>query len=129
MSNKQKRKPNLKLEKLYKEQGSCCYYCKGKFDWELITRDHIVPKKNGGKLRGNSVFACGSCNKTKGSKSLEEFKLDILGRLVRILKSIVDNDFIATQSMVDKFKRQYKILTSVSGLINNNNTPIFGDLK
>lgn len=128
-SPKIQRSKNPTLEKHYALQGSCCYYCKTKFPWELITRDHIIPKRDGGKLKNNSVFACKSCNATKGSKTLEGFKGEVLIRIMKILREIVDNNFTATQSNLDRFKYNYGILRNVVELIENKNVPIFGNVK
>lgn len=39
------------------------------------TRDHVVPRANGGKTSGNVVAACWSCNQEKGAMSFSEFSL------------------------------------------------------
>lgn len=46
-----------------------CHYCGRAFPREAITKDHIVPKKLGGRNgRANIVMACGPCNSAKGHK-------------------------------------------------------------
>lgn len=115
-----RRKPNPELEKRYREQGSCCFYCGIKIPYELVTRDHVLPKSKGGTFPNNSVFACKKCNGTKGSLSLEEFKQLIIGRTIAILRTVVNNDFKITQSQTDKFKHNHRILMSIVELINKN---------
>lgn len=129
MAHTLKRKPNPTLEKHYKEQGSCCYYCGDPVEFSLITRDHIVPKIKGGTLANNSLFACFKCNSTKSALELEEFRQVVLKRLVSMIKSIVKNNFKVTQSTIDKFRRNHRILMSVAGLIENGGKPQFGNVK
>lgn len=120
-----KRKSNPKLESAYKEQNSCCYYCKRSVPFERITRDHIVPKSKGGKLKDNSVFSCGPCNMAKGDLDIQEFRVRTFSALKEVLQSIVDNNFIMTQSMYDKFKHYYTIFKTLSQLQINNLKPTF----
>jgi hypothetical protein len=42
-----------------------------------------------------------------------------------MLKNIVKNNFIASQSLVDKFKHNHRILMSVVALIANDGKPAF----
>lgn len=119
------RRASPELEARYKKQGSCCYYCRSKIPFTYITRDHVLPKSQGHHLNDNSVFACYKCNTAKGHLSLEDFKAVILKRLVSMLKNIVKNKFIATQSIVDKFKHNHRILMSIVALIANDGKPVF----
>jgi 5-methylcytosine-specific restriction endonuclease McrA len=60
------------LKKLNK---NLCFYCK-KTDVKL-TLDHIIPVVKGGRHSiGNLVFACQSCNSSKGAKFYMEWKLE-----------------------------------------------------
>lgn len=44
-----------------------CQYCMQVFPERLLTIDHVIPKKFGGKTRwDNIVTACGPCNSTRG---------------------------------------------------------------
>ena len=50
----------------------CCAYC-GRADL-LLTIDHKVPLSRGGKhVIGNVVPACGPCNSSKGTRSVQAF--------------------------------------------------------
>jgi 5-methylcytosine-specific restriction endonuclease McrA len=120
-----KRKPNQVLEERYVKQGSCCYYCKKSVPYENITQDHVIPKSKGGKLRNNSVFACSPCNMAKGSMDIVEFKTKVIDKLKSTLRKIVDNNFIATQSHIDKFRHYYVIFKTLDNLEINNFKPIF----
>lgn len=43
-----------------------CYYCKGHFEPDELTMDHILPVVRGGKsVRGNVVPCCKDCNNRK----------------------------------------------------------------
>lgn len=58
-----------------------CYYCRDKLHNGNRTRDHVNPKSKGGKLsKDNKVFACKTCNFSKGSLTIEEWlhKLETL---------------------------------------------------
>jgi 5-methylcytosine-specific restriction endonuclease McrA len=44
-----------------------CQYCSKKFPAQLLTQDHVVPRKFGGKTSWeNIVSACGPCNHKRG---------------------------------------------------------------
>lgn len=49
-----------------KKSLGVCYYCKGKFNPDELTMDHIVPIARGGKsTKGNVVTCCKECNSKK----------------------------------------------------------------
>lgn len=53
-----------------------CFYCQKEV--HHLTKDHIVPKKNHGTDEIiNLVPACKNCNQWKGSKTLEEWLLEV----------------------------------------------------
>ncbi len=80
-------------EKIKILSGSQCSYC-GSTD--NLALDHILPKKYGGKDVGeNLVYACRSCNSSKGKKDLMEWmsekdKFPPLMILRRYLKLVVE---------------------------------------
>jgi len=58
-------------EKIKLSTGSICNYC-GSVDF--LTLDHIFPKKYGGlDAAENLIFACRTCNSSKGKKDLMEW--------------------------------------------------------
>lgn len=58
---------------LYEDQGGVCYLCKGTFDFKSMELDHVKATAKGGKHeKKNCKMACRRCNRSKGSKSLEE---------------------------------------------------------
>jgi hypothetical protein len=80
-------------EKIKLLSGSKCSYC-GATD--NLTLDHIFPQKFGGKDSGdNLVYACKSCNSSKGKKDLMEWmsyknKFPPLMILRRYLKLVIN---------------------------------------
>ncbi len=60
-------------EKVKLSSGNKCNYC-GATD--NLALDHIFPKKNGGKDSGdNLIYACKTCNSSKGQKDLIEWMI------------------------------------------------------
>ena len=58
-------------EKIKLQTGSICNYCGSK---EHLALDHIFPQKFGGQNNAeNLIFACRSCNSSKGKKDLMEW--------------------------------------------------------
>ena len=58
-------------EKVKLRTGQICNYCGSKNN---LTLDHIFPKKFGGKDDAeNLIFACKTCNSSKGKKGLMEW--------------------------------------------------------
>ena len=55
-------------ERIKLTMPECCWYCGGKKD---LTLDHLIPKKRGGTDSGdNFVYACRTCNSSKGATDL-----------------------------------------------------------
>jgi hypothetical protein len=55
-----------------REQGNVCIYCGGS---DKLTTDHILPRSCGGEdIPDNVVSVCKSCNSSKGSKGLYEWR-------------------------------------------------------
>lgn len=118
------RKFSQQLYDQYMKQGGDCYYCKKEFPYDEITRDHFLPVSEGNTLVNNKVFACRKCNSLKGDKSIEEFKDFLLFKLTGILRVVVDNNWIMTQSQLDKFQWYSRILKTLGEIIDNDNKPL-----
>jgi 5-methylcytosine-specific restriction endonuclease McrA len=63
------------------QYGANCFYCGKDMPPQKMshacTRDHLRPKKEGGSdYLHNLVFACGDCNREKGSTALARFRLE-----------------------------------------------------
>ncbi|MEI3845335.1 MULTISPECIES: HNH endonuclease [unclassified Microbacterium] len=54
-----------------------CVYCRVRFSDEIpVTWDHIVPVVRGGAFSiGNLTPACGSCNSSKGARTITEWRM------------------------------------------------------
>lgn len=64
---------------VFKRDQFCCQYCGVALTPKTITLDHIIPKCYGGRNSfENCVSACGTCNRWKGTRSLEESGLKLL---------------------------------------------------
>ena len=64
---------------LYGRDRYTCAYCGTCMEGKSLTIDHITPKSKGGKNTWvNCVTACKPCNLRKGSKSLEQSKMQLL---------------------------------------------------
>jgi 5-methylcytosine-specific restriction endonuclease McrA len=72
------------VQKLIERDGNRCHYCgiemvpnpfDGTYLQNAISVDHVVPRKEGGSSRlENLVLACRRCNRSKMTKSYQEFK-------------------------------------------------------
>ena len=61
-------------EKVKLSQGSICSYC-GSID--KLSLDHIFPRRYGGTDTGdNLIYACKTCNSSKGKKDLMQWYID-----------------------------------------------------
>jgi 5-methylcytosine-specific restriction endonuclease McrA len=65
---------------LFGRDRHVCAYCGGHFpNYNVLSRDHIVPKSRGGENTWmNCVTACKECNSNKGHKTLKEAGLELL---------------------------------------------------
>ncbi len=60
---------------LFRRDRHTCAYCGGVFKRQLLSRDHVLPKKHQGRdVWTNCVTACKPCNQAKGHKKVEEFR-------------------------------------------------------
>jgi len=68
----------LSRKNIYLRDNHACQYC-GKTGGNL-TIDHVIPKSRGGEDSWeNMVVCCSRCNNRKGSKTLEEASLKMIG--------------------------------------------------
>ena len=90
-------------EKVKLQTGQICNYCGAN---ENLALDHIFPQKHGGKDDAeNLVFACRSCNSSKGKKDLMAwmaFRGDFLPLMIvrRYLKLVYN--FCFENDLLDK---------------------------
>lgn len=71
--------PGLNNALLFRRDDYLCMYCGNKFKEIDLTRDHIVPKVQGGKdVWKNVVAACQRCNHHKGGRTPEQAGMELL---------------------------------------------------
>ena len=69
--------PNYRTHRhqLYGEQEGMCAGCDTHFPFKVMEVDHILPKARGGTdHKDNLQLLCCHCNRTKGSKTMAEWK-------------------------------------------------------
>jgi len=100
-------------EKIKILSGQKCSYCGTTKDLSL---DHIFPKKFGGKDVGdNLIYACRSCNSSKGKKDLMEWMasngqfppLMILRRYLKLIIEFCDKENLMGISVEDLKNQNY----------------------
>ncbi len=72
--------PPLTNRSLFVRDNHLCLYCGYVFQTRLLTRDHVIPKAQGGlDLWSNVVTACKRCNNSKGARTPEQWGTKLLG--------------------------------------------------
>jgi hypothetical protein len=94
-------------EKIKLRTGSICNYCGAA---KNLTLDHIFPQKSGGEdAAENLIFACKSCNSSKGKKDLMEWMsfreqflpLMIIRRYVKLVFNYCDEHKLLDEKVED----------------------------
>ncbi len=71
--------PALSNSKLFARDRQVCAYCGGRFRYDEMTREHIIPTSRGGLDSWmNCISACRACNGHKGNRLPEEAHLSLL---------------------------------------------------
>ncbi|GAB1267762.1 HNH endonuclease [Aurantivibrio infirmus] len=71
--------PSLANSFLFRRDNNMCMYCGKVFARSLLTRDHIIPRVQGGKdVWTNVVTACQRCNHHKGGRTPEQAGMELL---------------------------------------------------
>lgn len=74
-----KQTPTLSNPKLFARDRHVCAYCGGRFHFDELTREHIVPTSRGGlDTWMNCITACKACNGRKGNRLPEEARMSLL---------------------------------------------------
>lgn len=75
-------------EWLLSRHGSVCAYCERKFDAELMTLDHVTPRRGQTAYdrRDNLVLCCPACNAQKADQPLLAFLLARRARAASLLR-------------------------------------------
>ena len=92
------------LRVAFEQSGAQRFHCKEWMDPQPLSqrcnRDHVIPKRAGGKDHlHNMVASCGSCNRKKGGQDIIAFQIErgseylkaLEEHLVRCLNTISDN--------------------------------------
>lgn len=75
----------------FKKTNGCCAYCGiklslNKKDDNYIQIDHIIPRSKCGKNTLENYFCCcRSCNSSKGSKTIESYRILIMKKQIPIV--------------------------------------------
>ncbi len=73
------RTPHLSNRELFRRDRHMCLYCGETFPDRALTRDHVIPRAQGGDDRWtNVVTACRRCNVKKGARTPEEAGMPLL---------------------------------------------------
>tara|TARA_B100000446_G_scaffold61867_1_gene58326 strand:+ start:24232 stop:24900 length:669 start_codon:yes stop_codon:yes gene_type:complete len=71
--------PALSNRMLFRRDGHRCMYCGFEFDDRSLTRDHIIPRVQGGPDNWkNVVAACARCNGHKGGRTPEQAGMELM---------------------------------------------------
>ncbi|MEH6812016.1 MAG: HNH endonuclease [Motiliproteus sp.] len=71
--------PMLDNKLLFRRDGHRCMYCGYEFPDAVLTRDHIMPRVQGGEDSwSNVVAACSRCNHHKGGRTPEQAHMELL---------------------------------------------------
>lgn len=71
--------PVLSNRFLFRRDGDRCLYCGDRFHFRDLSRDHVIPKAQGGKdIWTNVVTACKRCNHHKGNRTPEQADMPLL---------------------------------------------------
>lgn len=69
---------NLSNKTLFGRDRHMCAYCTKTFKYSSLSRDHILPRAQGGDNRWmNVVTACIDCNTKKGNRTPEQAKMQL----------------------------------------------------
>jgi hypothetical protein len=71
--------PAMTNPKLFVRDRHLCAYCGGRFGFDTLTREHIIPVSRGGRDTWmNCITACRACNGRKGNRMPEEARMTLL---------------------------------------------------
>jgi len=66
-------------QSIYQRDKNTCQYCGKKFKREELTRDHVIPKSQGGKNTWNNlVTACTDCNAKKANRTPKQAGMKLI---------------------------------------------------
>lgn len=73
---------------LISQHGLTCAYCAKRFPADLVTLDHVTPRKGQSAFdrRDNLVLCCASCNGAKSAKTIMRWLLDKPARAINLVR-------------------------------------------
>jgi hypothetical protein len=94
---KNKKSQTKYKKQLWEKTGGVCFYCGNKIALSETTVDHFFPESKGGMHDiENLVPSCKSCNSSKGTKTIEEFRFLMAMKLFK-----KDQGISFTQSQIE----------------------------
>lgn len=74
-----RKNPPLTNPALFYRDNCQCMYCGNYFNFDALSRDHVIPSSRGGLDKWeNVVAACRRCNQHKGNFLLSEINMDLI---------------------------------------------------
>ena len=71
--------PAMTNPKLFVRDRHMCAYCGGRFGFDMLTREHIIPvSRRGRDTWMNCITACRHCNGRKGNRLPEEARMTLM---------------------------------------------------
>lgn len=71
--------PTLTNTALFRRDQNICMYCGGRYRLSMLSRDHIIPRAQGGANKWtNVVTACKRCNHAKGNRTPEQANMPLI---------------------------------------------------
>lgn len=94
-------------KKIFAMHGNRCVYCEHKFDVEDLTREHVIPKSEGGTYAwSNIVPACRSCNEARANHALDhEQKIELKQLAIQYYYAFYYSD--ENKAIIRKRKQKY----------------------
>lgn len=82
----------LDREKMWKDQGERCYYCKTKIARNALTFDHVIPiSEIGYHSLENCVVACNDCNQDKANKKDWTYSEPVRSEMDQIVHDLISD--------------------------------------
>ena len=85
---------------LFRRDNYLCMYCGGKFNHAQLTRDHVVPRAQGGlDIWENVVAACARCNHFKADRTPEQAEMALLA--IPFRPNIFESMYLAQHKVLE----------------------------
>lgn len=85
---------------LFRRDNFRCMYCGIQYCQSVLTRDHVVPRAQGGKdIWENVVAACGRCNHYKADRTPEEAGMKLLA--IPFRPNIFESMYLAQHNVLE----------------------------